>query len=44
MNVHRDTLQLIGIQGRRRWAEEIEEWRPLLRKPRVVAPYMDGIA
>jgi hypothetical protein len=24
--VQRDTLQLIGIQGRRRWAEEIEEW------------------
>lgn len=40
-DVQRDTLQVIGIQGWRRWAEEIAEWRPNLTEPRAVAPYME---
>jgi len=44
--VQRDALQLLGIRGWRRRAENRDEWRHLMREVKVsegaVAPYMDG--
>jgi hypothetical protein len=43
--VQRDTLQLLGVRGWRRRAENRDEWRHALREEGpegAVAPYMDG--
>jgi hypothetical protein len=44
--VQRDALQLLGVRGWRRRAENRDEWRHALREAKgsegAVVPYMDG--
>jgi hypothetical protein len=44
--VQKDALQILGMRGWRRRAENREEWRQLLReakaRKRAVVPWMDG--